>query len=250
MLFIGGTFALTFGCYFLSRALLGSQRASDAKELAASTVFRIAALHGLLLALVFSEELSNLASLKQTVAREVNQLESIFHDLERFGGGNTAEMQTTIALYVQDVINVEWKLLNDQRDLSQNAEKLWDELYNDLLNLDATDDRQTWLQDRMLTQISSVGVERHTRQIAATTDVNLAFWIVAFVGIAAIAVSFVAFPPILANMAILSVYALYVGIVLFFINTFDFPFSGLGGIQPIGFQLFLDHSLAPLVPKP
>jgi len=248
ILFVGGTFALTFGSYFLMRYVLGEHRVLESQDLASSTAFRMAALLGLMLALVFSQELSNLNKLNQTIGREANKLESVFHDLKQYGGPEATELQRDIALYVHEVIEVEWPLLDVNKQLSPNADQLWAKLYDSILNLPAPDDRQRWLRNRMLTQISEVGDERSTREIVALTDVNPAFWVITFVGISAIAASFLAFPPVFGNMILLTIYAGYVGTVLFFINSFDYPFSEFGGAQPVALQILFDHYLRPLVP--
>jgi hypothetical protein len=253
LFFIGGTFAITFGVYFATRFLLGARSDSDARELASSMVFRVAALHGLILALVFAQELSNLNNLKQAIDNEANQLEGIFNDLQRFAdtdGPNvvpTKNIRKTIALYVREAIGSEWASLNDQRRLSVEASNHWNEVYRLILDLPTTNERQTWLRGHMLTKIDAVNIERDAREIAAATDISPVFWIVSYIGVAAIAALYFTFAPSLVNIFLLTVYSIYISVVLFFIDMFDYPFSSLGLVRPVALQVLYDQYLAPLL---
>lgn len=249
LLFVGGTFAITFGVYFAVRCLLGHGD-DDARQLASSMVFRVAALHGLILALVFAQELANLNNLKLTVDNEANQLEGVFRDLELFPGAQTAgdqttQIQATIALYVRETIGNEWTSLNERRQLSGQASAYLDQVYRMILDLPVADERQTWLRSRMLTKIDAVGLERDKREIAAATDVSPIIWIVAFTGL--IAAPYFTFAPNRVNVFLLVVYSSYIAIVLFFIKMFDYPFSDPGLIRPVALQIFYDQYLQPLL---
>ena len=255
VLFVGGTFAITFGVYFVTRCLLGRHGDQDARELASSMVFRVAALHGLILALVFAQELANLGNLKLAIDNEANQLEGVFSDLGRYAdpqspGAQVTRLKETIALYVRETIGNEWATLNQRRQLSGQASAYLDQIYGMILDLPAGNERQTWLRGRMLTKIDAVGLERDTREIAAATDVSPIFWIVAFTGLAAVAAPYFTFAPNRVNLFLLLIYSSYIAMVLFFIKMFDYPFSDLGLAKPVALQIFYDQYLQPLLQQP
>ena len=247
LLFVGATFVLTFGSYFGARWCLFRRSDEQARELASSVIFRIAALHGLILALVFAEELSNSDSLVETVNREANQLESIHFDLARHGGAQTDAIREAVAHYVHDVIENEWSLLDSTGELSDNAWHFREIALHGLLDLEGVTPRQQYLRQRMLDQMVEVETERNNREIIAATDVSQLFWIIAFVGVAMVAAPYFPFKPNTANLSLLAVYAGYTGLVLFFIYAFDNPFSGFSGVQPVSLELLYDNFLREIV---
>jgi len=247
LLFVGATFVLTFGAYFLARRCLMPRSDEQARELASSVIFRVAALHGLILALVFAEELSNSDALVQAVNREANQIESIYFDLGRYGGDHADQVRQAIAFYVKDVIEFEWDLLGSEGRLSDDAWRYREIALQVLLDLDESTARLSWLRTRMLDQMAAVETERNNREIIAATDVSALFWIIAFVGVALVAAPYFPFAPNTANLSLLAVYAAYTGLVLFFIDAFDNPFAGFGGVRPVSFELLYDDFLYKIV---
>ena len=245
--FVVATFVLTFGAYFLARWCLMSRSDEQARELASSVIFRVAALHGLILALVFAEELGNSDALVEAVNREANRLESIYFDLARHGAEENDSIRLAIAYYVREVIDNEWELLNTEGKLSDDAWRYREIALRGLLDLDEVTPRQTYLRQRMLDQMSEVETERNNRQIIAATDVSWLFWTIAFVGIALVAAPYFPYKPNTANMTLLAVYAAYTGLVLFFIYAFDNPFAGVSGVRPVSLELLYDDFLQHVV---
>jgi hypothetical protein len=247
LFFVGATFVLTFGAYFLTRWCLVPRSDEQARELASSVIFRVAALHGLILALVFAEELDNSNALVEAVNREANQIESIYFDLARHGGDESETIRHAIAYYVRDVIENEWHLLDNHGTLSDDAWRYREIALGGLLDLDEITPRQKFLRQRMLDQMAAVETERNNREIIAVTDVSTLFWVIAFVGIALVAAPYFPFKPNTANLSLLGVYAGYTGLVLFFIYAFDNPFSGFSGVRPVSLELLYDEFLAKVV---
>ena len=248
LLFVVATFAVTFGAYFLAHRWLHGSVDQEARDLSSSMVFRVAAMHGLILALVFSQELANNNAINAGVVREANQLEGVFKDLEFFNASgqardDVAAIKATMKLYVEAIISDEWSSLNTDKRLNPLANDYWDQMYQQLLDLPASGDRQTWLRNRMLSKIDAIGLERDSREIAAATDINPIFWIVAFVGIAAIAAPYFVFEMNRVTGLLLIMYTAYVAAVLFFINMFDYPFSDFGMVRPAALQLFYEQYL-------
>lgn len=245
LLFVAATMGLTFGSYFLARHLLAPRSEEGVRDLAASVVFRVAALHGLILALVFAQELGNLNSLRDAVEREANLLRNVYFDLDRYDAERTAEIRASIAGYVRHVLDDEWDRLDDEKRLSPEAWQFREKIYLRLLDLHAETSRQAWLRTRMLEKIAAVGGDRKTRETAAATDISTVFWIVAFVGVVVVAAPYFSFPPNPANLALLALFSIYTGIVLFFIYIFDNPFNELGALDPIAFEILYDEILHP-----
>jgi hypothetical protein len=246
-LFLLATFVLTFGSYFVARRFLVRRSNDESRELASSVIFRVAALHGLIIALVFAEELGNSHELVHTVNREANQLESIYYDLGHHGTSKVGEIREALAFYTYDVIEHEWDRLNDSGQLSDDAWTYREIVVRELLQIEADTPAQEFLRQRMLNQITAVEDERNNREIIAATDVSILFWIIAFAGIALVAAPYFPFSPTTANLTILGLYALYTGVVLFFIYAFDNPFAGFSGTPPVSLEILYDGTFRSLV---
>lgn len=238
---------LTFGSYFLARFFLMARSDDQARDLASSVIFRVAALHGLILALVFAKELGNSDELARAVNNEATLLESVYFDAARHDGEQTDAIRKAIALYAQEVLENEWNLLSSQGELSNVAWQHFESTIQILLDLEEDSSRQTWLRQRMLDQMVTIETERNRREIVAATDVSMLFWVIAFIGIALVAAPYFPYAPTAANLWLLAIYAAYTGLVLFFIYAFDNPFDGIGKIDPVPLQLFYDRFLHEVV---
>ena len=108
--FVGGTIALALGTYAAARVVAVPRMGEDTKDLAGSMVFRVGALHGLILALVFAQELLQYRTLRIDLAREASALTDIHYDLGRYGGA-AAEARPLAQRYAELAIGPEWESL-------------------------------------------------------------------------------------------------------------------------------------------
>ena len=113
-------------------------------------IFRVSALHGLILALVFAEELVSRHKVEQTVSHEAAMLADVFYDLKRYDDPGTRAMRVDLAHYVGTVIDVEWGRLATDRRLSDQAWQRWSLLYEGILDLEPETVRQRALKPVLL----------------------------------------------------------------------------------------------------
>ena len=86
VVFVLATIALVLAIYGLSRWLLLRFVDEDSVALAGSVIFRVSALHGLILALVFAQELNQYGELRLTLTEEASRVADIWNDVDRYGG--------------------------------------------------------------------------------------------------------------------------------------------------------------------
>ena len=84
-IFVIATIGLTLGCYFVMRWLTGGDPEAKDRDLASSVIFRISALHGLILALVFAQEMVEYQQLRFESTIEANAIADIYNDARRYG---------------------------------------------------------------------------------------------------------------------------------------------------------------------
>ena len=104
LFFIAGSLLLVFLPYSITRWILTREDSTDTRELASSILFRIGALHALILALVFADQQTAFINQKAIVADEAASLADVFYDLERYDNKATVFIRSNIANYAADFI--------------------------------------------------------------------------------------------------------------------------------------------------
>ena len=237
--FVSGTVLLVLACYFLMRQLEDKDPSSNTRDLANSVMLRISALHGLILALVFAQEMAEYQQLKLESAIETNALADIYFDAGRFGGNNPGLITTPIRNYAQIVIEEEWDSLGATGLLASRAWGQWDAAYNEILDLIPATDRQRSLRDHMLNRIHSIAETRVKREHHARNSLSLIFWFAAVSGVIFMGLAFYPYLPRRSNLVLLALLGGFTGIILFFIYAFSNPFQDPGSWRPDDFRQVL-----------
>lgn len=243
LVFITGTILLALAVYFLMRRLVGDNFENDTETLAGSVIFRVSALHGLILALVFAQELVDYNQLQTNLVREATAIADIYNDIRRYGTEAEAPVQAALSAYVRVVVEQEWALLADQQVLSGQAWQLREQVYNALLDLTPETPRQSTLREHMLHKIQLIAELRQERENTALHAISPLFWAAALVGIVLVTIPYFIFRPTKLHIALLSVYGGFTGLVMYTIFAFSDPFDDPGALQPMAFERLLETEI-------
>jgi hypothetical protein len=235
-LFVCGTALLVLACYFLMRRIESPTPGSQTKELANSVMLRISALHALILALVFAQEMGEYQQLKLESAAETNALADIYFDAGRYGAGDPAKIGTPIREYVRIVIEEEWDSLGASGYLASPAWAQWDIAYSQILDLAPANDRQRSLRDHMLASIHTIAETRVKREHHARNALSVMFWFAAISGVIFTGLAFYPYTPRRSTLSLLALLGAFTGIILFFIYAFANPFKDPGSLRPDGYR--------------
>lgn len=228
------TIAAVLTVYFGTRRVLGADPEDRTRDLAASVLFRISALHGLVLALVFASEVVEYHSLEFESANEVNAISDVYYDAARYGD-EASGIRNALKKYLEIVPFEEWRSLGEEGELSSDAWGQWDAAYRIILDLSVTSPRQVALRDNMLRKTHQIAENRDLREHHAKTTLSSMFWAAALVGVVLISVGYYSFPPKRENLVLLSLFAGYTGLILFTIYAMSNPFSAPAALQPVLF---------------
>lgn len=239
VVFILSVIAVSLASYGLARRLFMRWAGEDSRDLSGSVLVRLGALHGLMLALVFAQELTSLRDVNVTSAHEAAKLGDIYYDLERYDAGTTQAIRVQLARYAVLVLDEEWALLAQDGRLSDAAWQAWEQAYEGILDLDPSTPRQERLLDIMLGNIRELSELREARENAAHLGASRLFLIAAVSGILLIAAGFFTYPPTVLNLTILSGYVGYTGLIIFFVLAYANPYHAPGNATPLGFERFL-----------
>ncbi|MBY5972773.1 DUF4239 domain-containing protein [Ferrimonas balearica] len=233
--------AVIFAIYALTRRIWGGRQTTETKDLAGSVIFRIASLHGLILALVFAQELIDYSEIRADLVSEATAVADIFNDIRRFDAGEevTAEVQGTLAAYLRHVVNHEWAELSETGKLTAEGWILREAIYETALNLAPTTLRQTDLRAHMVAKAQAIAELRQKRENNAARELSGLFWFAALAGVICVAVPYFTYPPTPLHLALLSLYGGYTGVIMFVIFAFSDPFANPGALPPTAFTQLL-----------
>lgn len=218
------TVAAVLLVYLAARRGLHPDPDERTRDLAASMVMRVSALHGLVLALIFASEVVEYQQLGLEVSSEVNAVSDISYDALRYGQ-DAAPVHTAIRDYLALVPSEEWQSLATTGNLSGAAWGKWNDAYLAALDLVPATPRETSLRENMLDKIHAIAEIRDLREHHAKTALSPLFWGAALAGVLLVALGFYTFPPRRDNLALISLYGLYIGFIFFTIYAMANPFK-------------------------
>jgi hypothetical protein len=209
------------------------ERSSDYEKVAANVLRLSGALLGLLLSLTFSSILTKIAKVRDTVELEAAQLADIHNDLEQFETEAATAIQGDVMTYTKILIDEEWDSL--ARDhLSPSAQALFGKIQLGILDLETVTPRQISLRSNLIQDIDEISDFRQARLHHATVD-SLLFLSIALVGFVVVSALFSVQETNFAALILISLYFIFVGVVLYFIVAMNDPFSGVSrvSVEPI-----------------
>lgn len=239
-LFLGAALALSFASYFLARHLLDLGQTDRHRAMADSAVARIAVLQGLILALVFAQEMAGYQRLQGVVAAEANAVADIWHDAGRWGPEPLADLRSLSLDYLRAVTGEEWRQLGRDGGLSASAWIAWDGIYREVLDLQPGDPAQEALRANMLDRVHDIAAARDQRGKDGTGSVFVLFWIAAIGGLVLVSAAHFPHPPDRQNLAMLGFFAAYTGLILYLIFAFQNPYQEPAALRPASLERLLD----------
>lgn len=239
--FIVGTALLTLLCYLATRWLAGGDPVQPTRDLAGSVIFRVSALHGLILALVFAQEMVEFQQLKLDSTIEATALADVYFDARQFDPAAAPAVQQPIRDYVELVVSREWDHLGKERRLYGPAWGQWDIAYDAILNLEPVGNRQESLRTHMLDRIHLVSETRVKRENHAENTLSDMFWFAALAGVVVIALAYYPYPVVRQNLVLIAMFGAFTGLILFFIFAFSNPYGPPGAIGIGPYQRLLEQ---------
>jgi len=238
-----GTIVLAFAVYGVVRWLVHGRIETPTADLASSILFRIGALHGLILALIFAQEQLKYSQLEQTVMQEAAAVADIYYGLGRYGGEEARELQVLTRDYVTSVIERDWPALGERSRLSDEAWIDWIAIFEGVLDLQPKNLRQQDLRAEMLDDLDDITSYRRARQAAAGASLSDLFWIAGIAGFALIVVPYFTYPPRRVNLVLFASFAGYTGLILYFIYALSNPFEEPALLEPVAFEQLLREGI-------
>ena len=242
-LFVAGAVLVAVGPFILIRTHYAALLPDRSHDMAVAVGVRLGVLHGLLLALVFSVVQSEYVEQRGLVAEEAASTAKLYFNLQRFGDPAADALRLEAKNYVRELIEREWPAL-EHEELSREAWKMYDRIYDGALNLQVHSPRQETLRDRILFSLDKINDFRQARLFAAKARLPTLFWVIAILGFLIVAALFYVFEYTRLHAIMLAGYAGFTGVILYFIFVMNNPFSGPPALPPAPFELLFHGAMA------
>jgi len=218
----------TLVCYGITRALMRSYIEEDSELLSGKIITRLGALHALILALMFAQEMADYRDISRVVSKEASAIHDVFHSLREYDRENR---QSTVVISDMVVNYVKTVMVADRAALAEShiSSQTWVNYYSidrQLRNLQPKNNDQEDLLASMLKDWDTVS-EFHVRlRTIAEYEAPGFFWVVILSGFLLVVVPFYVYSPSIANLTMLGAYSAFNGLVMYVIFSIANPFTG------------------------
>jgi hypothetical protein len=220
--------------YLVSYKLITKYQSHDLKDPITSLFRLVGLLVSLVLALAFSEVISELKKIRTAVAQESVAISDIYEVLKLYDIERTREIRAILIDYTQAVIDDEWPALADNR-LSRRVGALKRQIVEAVINLKPTTPTKEVLLSHVLNDIDALSDHRILRLNSALAGPPVYLYVIIF-GFLITMACFGVYRPQAPLVVLFSLYTIFVGLVLYLILALSDPFQGDIGVAPTVFE--------------
>lgn len=204
----------------------------------------IAVLHALMIALVVAEAQVDYTRAREELWRETDLLHKIFYNLTFYESTAAKETRLLVVDYARTVANSEWELLSRDR-LSPEASKIFERLFLQVLQLDASNAGQSWLLDDIRASLNELAKLRHNRFFEANDQLPAIFWLSIAIGYLLLCGLFSVYERTRINFALIAAFSAFFGTVGYLIFAFHDPFDRHLWVTPRPIIMLYDEVMMP-----
>ncbi|MDH4058588.1 MAG: DUF4239 domain-containing protein [Cyclobacteriaceae bacterium] len=218
--------------YHLFAKSVLSKKHKDVSKL----LFRTAAsLLGLLLSFTLANQRVDYFTIKSSIQAEASKMVDIHVDLALFATPEAAAIQRQVRDYIGVTLDEGWGAITASPFDSKSA-KAFMSLYRAIHQLEPVNPHQEQLKSSLLSDIDEVSDYMQVRFYKARPETPHLFY-VAFLGYAIVMILFAAYEPDRISLIFLSLYNIFIGIVLYFIVMMNNPLIGPMQVKAEPFEI-------------
>jgi hypothetical protein len=224
--------------YLVFYKFISKYQSYDLKD-PTSRLFRVVGLLvSLMLSLAFSKVIADLRTIRNSVEREAVAISDIFEALKLFDIERTREIRTILVDYAQAVIDDDWPAMANDK-LSQRTGALISQLTEAVMNLEPATSSQKKLWSFIAADIDALSDHRLIRLDNVLEKPPLFVNVIIF-GFLVTMACFGAYRPQGPLVVLVSLYTVFVGLVLFLIVKLHDPFQGDISLAPTAFEYLIE----------
>ncbi len=226
---------LAAGIYLLSRKFIEPHLKKE-HERVGRVLFRTSAsLLALILSLTFANQRVDYIKIQNSLEAEAAQIVDIVMDLKMYKSLEATKIQEEMKSYILYTLEDGWEsILIDP--FNSRPVVQYSKIYESIHYLEPVNPMQIALKESMLADIDEVSDFLQVRLYSAQKDpLNLIY--TTLFGILAVMILFSVYAPNKLNLLFVSVYNVFLGLVLYFVLMMGNPLRGPLQIKPIPFEL-------------
>jgi hypothetical protein len=236
--------AFGFATYAVSHKLLARNTTEETGYAIRSLFGVVGVLVSLMLSLAFAEVLTQNRAIRNALEREAVAISDVFDELHRYDSERTRRIRRMLANYTQAVIDDDWPALADGR-LGERASALNRQFTDSVIRLGPTGMPQQQAWARIISDLDAASDQRLMRLDSALTAPPIFVYVVVF-GFLVTMACFGVYPPQKALLTLMSLYTVFVGMVLYLILSLSDPFQGGMSVEPTMFEHLVERMQADL----
>jgi uncharacterized membrane protein YheB (UPF0754 family) len=239
---MGSAVAAGLLTYYMSYTLISRYQPETLKEMSRFLFQLMGVLLGLLLSLLFRDVISELNEIDRVVEGEAVAIADTYHNLKHFGNDEANDIQMLLVEYSRSVIEDDWPALKNDR-LGEQAESLLRKLETAVLNLKARNEIQKILWSRIVADVDKISEYRLARLQQSVTQTPVILLVVSL-GFLLTMVFFGLYQPGGLVIVMMSLYMLFIGLVIYLILAYSDPFQGMPGVDTAPFEYVIERMQA------
>jgi ABC-type multidrug transport system fused ATPase/permease subunit len=222
--------------YGISYKLISKYQSGELKDPISSLLRVVGMIVGLMISLVFADVVGELKAIENAIEREAAAISDTFNDLQRFDIDSTREIRTNLIEYTQAVIDDDWPALAKDK-LGERALTLKMQFEESVWNMKPATPLQEKLWSQILTDIDAMSDYRLSRLNNALAKPPAYINVIIF-GFLVTMAFFGAYRPQVPLVALVSLYTVFVGLVLYLTLALSDPFQS--GFDPTTFEQLIE----------
>jgi hypothetical protein len=211
-------------------------------EFTGAMVQGILVFYGLALALLAVNVLESYSDVSKVVSREATSLASLYRDVSGYPEPLRSVLREDIRVYVDGVIKEAWPLQSQGKIPTRGLAQMT-KFQTDLLSFQPQGAAQEILHAETVAAYNRMYDARRMRLDAVSTGLPTIMWLVIFIGalISLVSTFFFRVADVRLHMILVTLLAMFIGIVIFMILSLDRPFRGDLGVSSAPYQLVYDQ---------
>jgi len=235
------------GLLLIRRRVLPRLRIHDEDaHFSAAMVHSVMVFYGLALALIAVNVFDTYADVSKIISQEATAMAVLYRDVSAYPEPIRSQLQKEVRDYVAYVIHEAWPLQQHGQVPSGGVERM-NRFQGILIAFEPATEGQKLLHAEALRAYNNMIQARRLRLDAVGTGLPAVMWIVIVVGavISLSACFFFKVEDVRLHGILVTLLAMFIGLVIFMTFALDRPFRGDLGVRPDPYQLIYDHLMKP-----
>jgi hypothetical protein len=242
LIVIGSAVAISIIGLLIVRRFVPHSRLKTHHDVADPILGALAGVYAVLIAFVLVTVWQGFDKSNANVQLEANYLADIYRDSEAFSPDFHQKVGNLLREYRQAVVDYEWKTMA-RGQMSPEVERLMGKIWTLYTTYQSRTSTEQSFFDESVRKLNSLQELRRQRLMDSKTGLEPLLWLVLIAG--GLGTIFFTFffgaENIKAQLAMVTILAITISIILFTILSLDFPFTGSISISPVTFeQVLLD----------